>query len=138
MCTDTLLQVTHLTLYAWDDDRLMSMTQPATPQPESVSLPPTPLGDKSPQSTTSGGGGGVANATPGGGGAATAMRPMIPTRPASFSGTTTTTNAFSSHPYPDYVNRKRRTESIFSFEMGPTFSSTKQLEELYSLDQSNR
>lgn len=113
------------------------MTQPATPQPESVSLPPTPLGDKSPQSTTSGGGGpgaGVANATPGAG----AVRPMIPTRPASFSGTTTTTNAFSSHPYPDYVNRKRRTESIFSFEMGPTFSSTKQLEELYSLDQSNR
>lgn len=113
------------------------MTQPATPQPESVSLPPTPLGDKSPQSTTSGGGAAVANATPSGG-VNSSVRPMIPTRPASFSGTSTNAFSTSQHPYPDYVNRKRRTESIFSFEMGPTFSTTKQLEEIYSHDQSNR
>ncbi|KAI8150230.1 hypothetical protein BJV82DRAFT_586373 [Fennellomyces sp. T-0311] len=102
---------------------LMSMTQPGTPRPDTTSLPPTPLqGNKSPSSSSSGSNGGAA-------------RPTLPARPASFTSMTT----FPSHPYNQFAGpiRKRRTESIFSFEMGPSFSSTKQLQELLSLDQSN-
>ncbi|KAI9318799.1 hypothetical protein BX666DRAFT_1844977, partial [Dichotomocladium elegans] len=59
----------------------------------------------------------------------------LPARPASFTSMTT----FPSHPYQQFPGpiRKRRAESIFSFEMGPFFSSTKQHEELLSLDQTN-
>jgi hypothetical protein len=61
-------------------------------------------------------------------------RPPIPSRPANF-----TTTTFHSNPYPSAGPiRRRRTESIFSFEMGPAFSSTKQLYDLCSMDQSNR
>ncbi|KAI9249142.1 hypothetical protein BDA99DRAFT_445740, partial [Phascolomyces articulosus] len=101
------------------------MTQPDTPRPDTASLPPTPLqGNKSPSSNSSSGG------SNGG-----ASRPTLPARPASFTSMTT----FPSHPYNQFAGpiRKRRTESIFSFEMGPSFSSTKQLQELLSLDQSN-
>ena len=60
-------------------------------------------------------------------------RPPIPSRPANF------TTTFHSNPYPSAGPvRRRRTESIFSFEMGPTFSSTKQLHELCNMDQSNK
>ena len=102
----------------------MSMAQPGTPRPDTASLPPTPLqGNKSPSSSSSGGSNGGAS------------RPTLPARPASFTSMTT----FPSHPYNQFAGpiRKRRTESIFSFEMGPSFSSTKQLQELLSLDQSN-
>lgn len=62
-------------------------------------------------------------------------RPPLPSRPASF-----TTTTFHSNPYPnsDMPLRRRRTEtSMFSFESGPTFSQTKQLIELWNMDQTN-
>ncbi|KAI9319998.1 hypothetical protein BX666DRAFT_1918360 [Dichotomocladium elegans] len=113
--------------------RLMSIAQPNTPQPDIVSLPPTPIADKSPRSSTSSGGP-LAGTNGGDDASRSPSRPMIPSRPASFSGTP----SFPSHPYHDYGGRKRRTESIFSFEMGPSFSATKLLEDIYSIDQSTR
>lgn len=54
----------------------------------------------------------------------------LPSRPEGFSTTT-----FPSNPAGPI--RRRRTESFFSFEMGPSFSSTKQLHELCNLEQTN-
>ncbi|PHZ12798.1 p53-like transcription factor [Rhizopus microsporus ATCC 52813] len=54
----------------------------------------------------------------------------LPSRPEGFSTTT-----FPSNPAGPV--RRRRTESFFSFEMGPSFSSTKQLHELCNLEQTN-
>ncbi|CDS03740.1 hypothetical protein LRAMOSA01141 [Lichtheimia ramosa] len=107
---------------------LMSLTQPETPRPDATSLPPTPIASsissRSPSNSTSSSGEGAAVA-----------RPNLPTRPASFTSMT----SFPSHPYHQFAGpiRKRRAESIFSFEMGPSFSSTEQLHDLVSLDQTN-
>ncbi|CDH48272.1 ndt80 like dna-binding family protein [Lichtheimia corymbifera JMRC:FSU:9682] len=114
---------------------LMSLTQPETPRPDvatattntTTSLPPTPIASssssRSPSNSTSSGEGGAG------------ARPNLPTRPASFTSMT----SFPSHPYHQFAGpiRKRRAESIFSFEMGPSFSSTEQLHDLVSLDQTN-
>ncbi|KAG2198530.1 hypothetical protein INT47_008634 [Mucor saturninus] len=93
---------------------LMSISQPETPRPEStLTSPPNEKQAISPNLIR--------------------RRPPIPSRPANF-----TTTTFHSNPYPSAGPiRRRRTESIFSFEMGPTFSSTKQLHDLCNMDQSN-
>ncbi|KAI7882909.1 p53-like transcription factor [Lichtheimia hyalospora FSU 10163] len=105
----------------------MSLTQPETPRPDATSLPPTPIASSSSSRSPS-------NSTSSGEGVA-AQRPNLPTRPASFTSMT----SFPSHPYHQFAGpiRKRRAESIFSFEMGPSFSSTEQLHDLVSLDQTN-
>lgn len=107
----------------------MSISQPETPRPEQSTLSPS----SSSSSTTAGGAGGndklaispnLIRRRP----------PTIPSRPANF-----TTTTFHSNPYPNSGPiRRRRTESIFSFEMGPAFTSTKQLHDLCNMDQSNR
>ncbi|KAI8073427.1 uncharacterized protein B0P05DRAFT_473597 [Gilbertella persicaria] len=43
----------------------------------------------------------------------------------------------TARPYPTPTMRRRKTESFFSFEMGPQFTDTKQFYELCSMDQSN-
>ncbi|ORZ01720.1 hypothetical protein BCR43DRAFT_433135, partial [Syncephalastrum racemosum] len=103
---------------------LCRLVQPETPRPDVASLPPTPLAEsKSPPAHSSN--------NPSNG---EAGRPTLPSRPASFTSMT----SFPSHPY-QFAGpiRKRRSESIFSFDMGPSFSSTKQHEDLFSLDQTN-
>ncbi|KAI9356039.1 hypothetical protein BD770DRAFT_390309 [Pilaira anomala] len=95
---------------------LMSISQPETPRPESNHNSPTSNNEKLAISPN-----------------LIRRRPPIPSRPANF-----TTTTFHSNPYPSAGPiRRRRTESIFSFEMGPTFSNTKQLHELCNMDQSN-
>ncbi|GAA5809808.1 hypothetical protein MFLAVUS_003223 [Mucor flavus] len=96
---------------------LMSISQPETPRPESTHTPPpTSNSEKLAISPN-----------------LIRRRPPIPSRPADF-----TTTTFHSNPYPSAGPiRRRRTESIFSFEMGPTFSNTKQLHDLCNMDQSN-
>jgi hypothetical protein len=90
----------------------MSINQPDTPRPEEMRSPP--LSEKLEASPNL-----IRKNTP------------VPSRSASFS-------TFHSNPYPRASPvRRRRTESIFSFEMGPAFTATKQLHELYSMDQSN-
>lgn len=94
----------------------MSGSQPGTPKPDIISPPPD--NNKSP------------NVTPD----LIRRRPPLPSRPASF-----TTTTFHSNPYPSSVSlRRRRTESsMFSFETGPSFSQTKQILDLWNIDQSN-
>lgn len=92
----------------------MSISQPETPRPEST---PPSSSEKLAISPN-----------------LIRRRPPIPSRPSNF-----TTTTFHSNPYPSAGPiRRRRTESIFSFEMGPTFSNTKQLHDLCSMDQTNR
>ncbi|KAI9476194.1 MAG: hypothetical protein EXX96DRAFT_576149 [Benjaminiella poitrasii] len=92
---------------------LLAGSQPSTPRPDMISPPPDKLAT-----------------TPD----LIRKRPPIPSRPASF-----TTTTFHSNPYPSSMSlRRRRTESsMFSFETGPSFSPTKQLLELWNIDQSN-
>ncbi|KAI7872815.1 hypothetical protein BDF14DRAFT_1697950, partial [Spinellus fusiger] len=61
-------------------------------------------------------------------------RPPLPSRAASF-----TTTTFHSNPYPNStVIRRRRTESsMFAFDTGPAFSTTKQLLEIWNTDKTN-
>ncbi|KAI8073435.1 uncharacterized protein B0P05DRAFT_638864 [Gilbertella persicaria] len=91
---------------------LMSSSQPGTPRPDIISPPPDKV------------------AAPD----LIRRRPPLPSRPASF-----TTTTFHSNPYPTNVSlRRRRTESsMFSFETGPSFSPTKQILDLWNMDQSN-
>lgn len=58
--------------------------------------------------------------------------PPSPSRSTNF-----TTSMFHSNPYPMSM-RRRKTEPIFSFESGPTFSTTIQHVDLLSMDQTNR
>ncbi|OBZ82392.1 Transcription factor vib-1 [Choanephora cucurbitarum] len=92
---------------------MMSSSQPGTPRPDIISPPPDKIAT-----------------TPD----LIRRRPPLPSRPASF-----TTTTFHSNPYPTNVSlRRRRTESsMFSFETGPSFSSTKQMLDLWNMDQSN-
>lgn len=98
----------------------MSGSQPSTPRPDMISPPP----DNKTSSSTS------TSATPD----LIRRRPPLPSRPASF-----TTTTFHSNPYPGSTSlRRRRTESsMFSFETGPSFSQTKQILDLWNIDQSN-
>jgi hypothetical protein len=91
----------------------MSGSQPSTPRPDIISPPPDKM-----------------STTPD----LIRRRPPLPSRPASF-----TTTTFHSNPYPGSVSlRRRRTESsMFSFETGPSFSQTKQILDLWNIDQSN-
>ncbi|KAI7901469.1 uncharacterized protein BX663DRAFT_475296 [Cokeromyces recurvatus] len=92
---------------------LLAGSQPSTPRPDMISPPPDKLA-----------------AMPD----LIRKRPPIPSRPASF-----TTTTFHSNPYPSSMSlRRRRTESsMFSFETGPSFSPTKQVLDLWNIDQSN-
>ncbi|CEP08706.1 hypothetical protein [Parasitella parasitica] len=99
---------------------LMSISQPETPRPEKSNATTPPQSSSSSSFAVS------PNLIRRG--------PPVPRKHASF-----TTTTFHSNHYPgDNPVRRRRTESIFSFEMGPSFTGTKQLCELYSMDQSNR
>lgn len=91
----------------------MAGSQPGTPRPDIISSPPDKI-----------------STTPD----LIRRRPPLPSRPASF-----TTTTFHSNPYPGSVSlRRRRTESsMFSFETGPSFSQTKQVLDLWNIDQSN-
>ncbi|KAI8333261.1 hypothetical protein EDC96DRAFT_428341, partial [Choanephora cucurbitarum] len=90
------------------------MSQPETPRPESPSsLPPVPPNASLPNSKMIG-------------------QPSMPSRSSSY------TTTFHSIPYsnPGPI-RRRRTDSFFSFETGPTFTETRQHYDLCSLDQTN-
>ncbi|KAI8088772.1 uncharacterized protein BX664DRAFT_279347, partial [Halteromyces radiatus] len=90
---------------------LMSLSQPNTPRPE----PNLPLAQNDNIDN---------NAT---------HKSRSTERASSFS-----TNNFQTSPYPTSPIRRRRTESsMFTFETGPTFSSTKQLLEIWNMDQTN-
>jgi hypothetical protein len=57
-----------------------------------------------------------------------------PSRSPSF-----TTSTFHSNSYATGgPMRRRRAESIFSFETGPNFSNTRQFHDLINMDQTNR
>ncbi|CAO3580086.1 unnamed protein product [Absidia cylindrospora] len=90
---------------------LMSLSQPNTPRPES-NLPVAQnetVDDNSAHKARSTG------------------------RASSFS-----TASFQSNPYPTSPTRRRRTESsMFTFETGPSFTQTKQLLDIWNMDQSN-
>ncbi|ORZ25069.1 hypothetical protein BCR42DRAFT_1064 [Absidia repens] len=90
---------------------LMSLSQPNTPRPES-NLPVAQnetVDDDSAHKARSAG------------------------RASSFS-----TASFQSNPYPTSPTRRRRTESsMFTFETGPSFTQTKQLLDIWNMDQSN-
>ncbi|KAI8985065.1 hypothetical protein BDB01DRAFT_721816 [Pilobolus umbonatus] len=93
---------------------IMSSSQPSTPRPDMMSPPASEKIPVTPDLIR--------------------RRPPLPSRPASF-----TTTTFHSNPYPANTTlRRRRTESsMFSFETGPSFSSTKQNYELINMEQSN-
>ncbi|KAI8647230.1 hypothetical protein BD408DRAFT_479349 [Parasitella parasitica] len=97
---------------------LMSISQPETPRPEESSATTPPHSSSS----------------------SLAISPDLIRRgpPIPLKHTSFTTTTFHSNPYPSTNTvRRRRAESIFSFEMGPSFTSTNQLCELYSMDRSN-
>ncbi|KAF1802734.1 p53-like transcription factor [Mucor lusitanicus] len=101
---------------------LMSISQPETPRPDSTTHTPPPASSASASNDK-------LAISPN----LIRRRPPLPLKHANF-----TTTTFHSNPYPSAGPiRRRRTESIFSFEMGPAFTSTKQLYDLYSMDQSN-
>ena len=94
---------------------ILSMSQPETPRPESPSsLPPVPSNASLPNNKMIG-------------------QPSMPSRSSSY------TTTFHSIPYsnPGPI-RRRRTDSFFSFETGPTFTETRQHYDLCSLDQTNK
>ncbi|KAF7722363.1 hypothetical protein EC973_003208 [Apophysomyces ossiformis] len=96
----------------------MAISQPSTPRPDMA----TPVSPASPH--------GKLASSPD----LIRRRPPLPARPASF-----TTTTFHSNPYPTGMPiRRRRTESsMFTFEAGPAFSPTKQLLDLWNMDQTN-
>ncbi|KAI8980326.1 hypothetical protein BDB01DRAFT_851933 [Pilobolus umbonatus] len=93
----------------------MSISHSATPRPE-ITIHTPPSSEKLPVSPN-----------------LIRKRPPIPLRSNNY-----TTTTFHSNPYP-ITNpiRRRRTETVFTFEMGPSFSNTKQYCDLYSMDQTN-
>jgi hypothetical protein len=88
------------------------MSEPVTPLPEEKSLSSTEESTVSPNLIRRG-------------------HQIIPSRPESF-----TTTTF--HSNPSGPVRRRRTETFFSFDMGPTFSETKQFYEICNLEQTNK
>jgi hypothetical protein len=90
----------------------MSLSQPNTPRPEST----LPLAQDEPIDDDD-----------------TAHKPRSAGRASSFSST-----SFQSTPYPTSLTRRRRTESsMFAFETGPSFTQTKQLLDVWNMDQTN-
>ncbi|KAG1152931.1 hypothetical protein G6F37_000644 [Rhizopus arrhizus] len=87
------------------------LSEPVTPLPEEKSLSSTEESTVSPNLIRRG-------------------HQIIPSRPESF-----TTTTF--HSNPSGPVRRRRTETFFSFDMGPTFSETKQFYEICNLEQTN-
>ncbi|SAL98271.1 hypothetical protein [Absidia glauca] len=91
---------------------LMSLSQPNTPRPEST----LPIAQDEPTDDDD-----------------TAHKPRSAGRASSFSST-----SFQSTPYPTSLTRRRRTESsMFAFETGPSFTQTKQLLDVWNMDQTN-